>query len=196
VQYTGRDYDAETGLNYYRARYYDPVIGRFISEDPIGFDGGNNFYAYVENDPIDWTDPLGLRHLTKCEKDALAPYIPRIDLDNADIHEDGKVPWWFKNKGAGGVTDHNNIYFRYGEYDPSTVAGLAGLGHELVHVGQYRKGELTKFKYLLEARKNGWEKKNKYEIPAYALETEITATLPALLDELLKRGLRCGCSKK
>jgi len=110
-QYTGRDYDSETGLRYYRARYYDPAVGRFLSEDPIGFDGGNNFYAYVENDPIDWADPFGLRHLTKCEKDALAPYIPRIDLDNADVHENGKVPWWFKNKSAGAVTDHNNIYF-------------------------------------------------------------------------------------
>ena len=49
----------------YRARYYDPSIGRFISEDPIGFAGsGTNFYAYVKNDPINLTDPLGL-----CPKD-------------------------------------------------------------------------------------------------------------------------------
>lgn len=58
-QYTGRDSDPETGLVYYRARYYDPAIGRFLSEDPIGFRGGNNFYAYVENDPLNFVDPLG-----------------------------------------------------------------------------------------------------------------------------------------
>lgn len=44
----------------YRDRYYDPTVGRFISEDPIHFDGGINFYRYAANDPIKWTDALGL----------------------------------------------------------------------------------------------------------------------------------------
>jgi RHS repeat-associated protein len=62
--FTGREWDSETGLAYYRARYYDPKIGRFISEDPIGLDGGDiNFYAYVGNNPINWTDPAGLAWL-------------------------------------------------------------------------------------------------------------------------------------
>src|SRR5947208_2508657 len=59
-QYTGRDYDPETGLRYYRTRYYDPIIGRFLSEDPIGFNGGNNFYPYVGNGPTNFSDPSGL----------------------------------------------------------------------------------------------------------------------------------------
>jgi RHS repeat-associated protein len=58
--FTGREWDGETGLYYYRARYYDPSAGRFINEDPIGFMGGANFYAYVGNDPANWVDPLGL----------------------------------------------------------------------------------------------------------------------------------------
>lgn len=41
-QYTGREFDTETGLYYYRARYYDPSTGRFLSEDPIGFSGVDN----------------------------------------------------------------------------------------------------------------------------------------------------------
>ncbi len=47
------------GLYYYRARYYDPEIGRFLSEDPLGFGAGINFYAYVENNPVNFNDPSG-----------------------------------------------------------------------------------------------------------------------------------------
>jgi len=59
--YTGRVLDSESGLLFYRARYYDPAIGRFIHADPIGFSGGINFYAYVSNNPINKIDPWGLR---------------------------------------------------------------------------------------------------------------------------------------
>jgi RHS repeat-associated protein len=59
-EFTGRENDG-TGLYYYRARYYNTTIGRFVSEDPIGFDGGDvNLYAYVANDPINLIDPSGL----------------------------------------------------------------------------------------------------------------------------------------
>jgi RHS repeat-associated protein len=58
--YTAREYDRETGLYYYRARYYDPKVGRFINRDPVGFEGGINLYAYVENNPVNFVDPFGL----------------------------------------------------------------------------------------------------------------------------------------
>ncbi len=59
-QYTGREADSP-GLYYYRARYYSPMMGGFISEDPLGFDGGQaSFYAYVDGNPLNDTDPLGL----------------------------------------------------------------------------------------------------------------------------------------
>nr|NJM04536.1 RHS repeat-associated core domain-containing protein [Desulfobacula sp.] len=60
LKYTGRELDEETGLYYYRARYYDPKIGRFLNEDPLGFEAGVNFYAYVQNNPINSNDPMGL----------------------------------------------------------------------------------------------------------------------------------------
>ena len=58
--FTGRRFDSETGLYYYRARYYSPQLRRFIEPDPIGFAGGMNLYAYVGNDPGNATDLYGL----------------------------------------------------------------------------------------------------------------------------------------
>jgi len=58
--YTGRERDQLTGLLYYRARFYDPQLGRFISEDPIGLAGGINSFAYVGNNPQNAKDPSGL----------------------------------------------------------------------------------------------------------------------------------------
>ena len=63
--YTGREFDDESGLYFYRARYYDSRTGRFLSEDPIGFAGLDvNLYAYVLNNPIRLKDPRGLGTVT------------------------------------------------------------------------------------------------------------------------------------
>lgn len=60
LHFTGREEDPDSGLYYFRARYYDPAVGRFITEDPKGFDAGVNFYAYAQNNPINANDPYGL----------------------------------------------------------------------------------------------------------------------------------------
>jgi RHS repeat-associated protein len=63
IQYTAREWDTETSLYYYRARYYDPTAGKFLSEDPIRFRGGGaNFYGYAMQNPVLLIDPSGERY--------------------------------------------------------------------------------------------------------------------------------------
>ena len=61
IRFPGQYYDPETGLHYSRHRYYHPVIGRFIQQNPLGLEGGSNNYEYAPN-PIGWMNPLGLKH--------------------------------------------------------------------------------------------------------------------------------------
>jgi RHS repeat-associated protein len=67
-QFTGQRNDTSTGLYYYGARYYDPVTGRFVSADTVGFEPGNpqdlNRFGYVRNNPVKYTDPTG--HMVGC----------------------------------------------------------------------------------------------------------------------------------
>jgi len=60
-QYTGREFDQETAVYYYRARYIDPSTGRFFSEDPVRFFEGPNFYRYVRDNPLNLIDATGLQ---------------------------------------------------------------------------------------------------------------------------------------
>jgi RHS repeat-associated protein len=69
IRLPGQHYDEETGLYYNRHRYYDPRQGRYITQDPIGLDGGWNAYVYPL-DPLSGTDPLGL-DLTPAQKNSI-----------------------------------------------------------------------------------------------------------------------------
>jgi RHS repeat-associated protein len=74
-KYTGRELDGETGLYYYRARYYDSRVGKFIGQDPIQFRAGDsNLYRYVGNSPLNEIDPSGQQSLVSFR----VPSIPRV----------------------------------------------------------------------------------------------------------------------
>jgi RHS repeat-associated protein len=61
IQFSTKRYDADTGLSYYGYRFYSPAIGKWITRDPIGETGGLNLYGFVNNNPMNFIDPMGLR---------------------------------------------------------------------------------------------------------------------------------------
>ncbi|HEV2147523.1 MAG TPA: RHS repeat-associated core domain-containing protein [Longimicrobiaceae bacterium] len=93
LRFTAREYDPETGLYYYRARYYDPALARFISEDPIGLEGGINPYAYAGNDPVNFTDPFGL-----CV--GVGSTGRGVHTVACPFHDRAEIPWGLQSAGA------------------------------------------------------------------------------------------------
>ena len=107
-RYTGRDFDSETGLYYYRARYYDPTTGRFLREDPLkGISDSVNFYEYVQNNPINLIDPAGMSPECRCAAAPLLRLVPISDCSHPgyrrivyELQGPGASKWW--------VTEHQN----------------------------------------------------------------------------------------
>jgi RHS repeat-associated protein len=88
-RYTAREFDTETGLYFYRARYYDSAAGRFLSEDAFGPNSDDlDFYSYVRNSPVGYTDPLGYGRTHQCG--------PRCGfrLDTNDPFKGPSINWW------------------------------------------------------------------------------------------------------
>ncbi|EIU0396247.1 RHS domain-containing protein [Salmonella bongori] len=98
IRLPGQQYDEETGLYYNRHRYYDPSQGRYITQDPIGLEGGWNSYSYVKNNPVNWIDPLGLAHTSGKWKDCGKGCRIRID---GDAVGDGRHLHWECKNGSG-----------------------------------------------------------------------------------------------
>ena len=102
LRFQGQYFDAETGLHYNTFRYYDPGVGRFTTQDPIGLLGGDNLYQYAVN-PTGWVDPLGLnakpslpkRTIASSGNTSIVHYYDDLVKEHADpihfhIEEDGK----------------------------------------------------------------------------------------------------------
>jgi len=155
-RFTAREFDPETGLYYYRARYYDPAVGRFLSEDPIAFEGGVNFYSYVANNPINAIDPFGLCEPSQDIKTCLEKVFGQ-PVDKVIIEENIKPPDY-----KWSATTRRNKIIIFVPCDtffsnPDTYL------EEYYHVlNQWNTGRLSRLKYAIEYVKHGYEK-NKYE---------------------------------
>jgi RHS repeat-associated protein len=78
--YTGKEFDTDTGLYYFNARWYDPTLGRFITEDPAR--SGGNWFAYCSNNPLTHTDPTGLAEKPKSTAQDIADAAVSRDTAN------------------------------------------------------------------------------------------------------------------
>ena len=156
LQYTAHELDSETGDYYYRARYYDDTTGRFISEDPLGFAGGDvDLYGFVSDNPTNLSDPFGLSAGCGCSS---PPAIPAHPAD-ADVDKNIAAPedWPFSQEAifiemvqTGGPWDYkqqsenNTDYTDFGNFNFGAVC--EALGHSLyycqsgagaAHLGRY-----------------------------------------------------------
>ena len=126
LQYTGREFDPETGLLFYRARYFDPVEGRFITEDPVGFSGGNDFYSYVNNSPLNLIDPSGNAPCLD-----INGFVHRLDHNAVPAYGNGRCGHWV---GWALTGDQNGHYPNGKDYGPY----LQGLGFSEVSSDGYQ----------------------------------------------------------
>ncbi len=130
--FTGQRFDTETGLYYYKRRYYSPVLGRFLSRDPIGRPTGSaSLYWYVAGSPVQRFDPFGLQGYGAV--DMPAEGIPIALILEAIAAGAIQIPWWALGLGAGALVAVVlgllawRIYECYEEYERCQTRMAGGL---------------------------------------------------------------------
>jgi len=134
--YTGREWEPETGMYFYRARFYDPGLGRFLSQDPIDLLGGDvNFYTYCANNPLNLIDLFGLEAIEPGIEEttfdwmtALTPV--KLPLVAGFIGKLGFVGKWINSRLAA-----KNLVYRYVSAGEAKIAKELGVVPNVTRVG-------------------------------------------------------------
>ena len=125
--FTGRRYDKESGLYYYRARYYKPDLGRFLQPGPIGYDDGMNIYTYCGNNPVNCVDPWGLFRFGNRPLDSTFGRIVWYHK-NANIFKDLMPITWISNATNLGLY-HEHGFFEDGSHQNVGYFGADAQGN-------------------------------------------------------------------
>ena len=135
-RFSGKRKDFETGLLFFGRRYYHPALGRWLTQDPEGFDNGPNLYAYVANCPLTRIDLFGLY---ACEDHSWAAYNPRDILDNIAKYSCPKPHrnYWafdsfFKNQSS--LFSLNDFGYQFPEMEQGRMLFGNGVGNTLSDV--------------------------------------------------------------
>jgi RHS repeat-associated protein len=122
-RYTARQFDSSTALYYYRARYYDPMTGRFLSEDPIRFSGADmNVFRFVRNKPTGFVDRMGLLVIDPNFRSDCLPALQRaLDIVRRTGTENTRCDCAFRQIGShrslSDLVVDPNITIRYSPHD-------------------------------------------------------------------------------
>jgi RHS repeat-associated protein len=137
IRFQGQYHDEETGLHYNRYRYYDPDIGRFVSKDPIGLQGGVNVYQYAPN-PVQWVDPLGLATVSNAPDFDTAR---RGAFEKAGMTNPENVAFSKMDPVTGTVVEFKGAGGAKVAYDAPHADMDSAQGHDKPHIGWQTAGK-------------------------------------------------------
>ena len=154
ITYTGRRYDQESELYYYRNRMYSPTLGRFMSNDPKGYVDGMNLYSYVKNNPLKYLDAMGTTATTMTQSQM--QYSQNISSEREEMWNDvSKFGNEVYNSSVTGIKTLNSYssatasVLNIGAVDneilvvPALIADSFTLGTEVILLGLGEKGEIA-----------------------------------------------------
>ncbi len=174
--------DSESGLIYYGFRYYSPSLGRFLNRDPIGELGGQNLYAFVENDPVNGSDYLGMGEIICnngwCENvfDFLGRDDDEDDDDDDDDGSSGPMVYgtmWGKYRPRITTPDFRAAAEEFGTFAAGSAGVSTSIGKKTKRLGE---NEPTTNPSILE-QNNGTNRADRVIDPSQGGEDGFIATV-------------------